>query len=243
MILSHTHNFIFIKTHKTAGSSVEVALEGICGPQDVVTPMKTDDGGETESRNYHGQSRMSTLYAKNKFVRKFISRTSNLVAPYFWEHMPAHRVRDLMGSSEFDQYFSFCFERNPWEKVVSYYQWKTIGQGRKLDSFRNWIQHKPHRLPKDGKLWSDGGQQIVSCVLDHRNVEEKLQEVLKEIGAPSIGSLPREKTRSGRSRGDYRDWYDQDTKDAVAQHFAFEIETMGYRFEDPEPDRPIVRRS
>ena len=38
-----------------------------------------------------------------------------------------------MGSSEFDQYFSFCFERNPWEKVVSYYQWKTIGQGRKLD--------------------------------------------------------------------------------------------------------------
>ena len=88
MILSHTHNFIFIKTHKTAGSSVEVALEGICGPQDVVTPMKTDDGGETESRNYHGPSRMSTLYAKNKFVRKFISRTSNLVSPYFWEHMP-----------------------------------------------------------------------------------------------------------------------------------------------------------
>ena len=79
-------------------------------------------------------------------------------------------------------------------------------------------------------------------MLDHRNVEEKLQEVLQEIGAPPIGSLPREKTRSGLSRGDYRDWYDQDTKDAVAKHFAFEIESMGYRFEDPEPDRPIVRR-
>ena len=80
-------------------------------------------------------------------------------------------------------------------------------------------------------------------MLDHRNIEEKLQGVLQEIGAPSIGSLPREKTKSGRSRGDYRDWYDQNTRDAIAKHFAFEIETMGYRFEDPEPDRPIVRRS
>ena len=243
MILCHTHNFIFIKTHKTAGSSVELALEGVCGSQDVVTPMKTDDGGETESRNYHGSSQMSTLYAKNKFIRKFISRTSRLIAPYYWEHMPAPRVRELIGSSEFDRYFSFCFERNPWEKVVSYYQWKTIGQGRKLDSFRNWIQKKPHRLPTDGKLWADDGKQIVSCVLDHRNVEEKLQSVMQEIGAPPVGTLPKEKTKSGRSRGDYRDWYDQDTRDAVANHFAFEIETMGYRFDDPAPDRPIVRRS
>ena len=51
-----------------------------------------------------------------------------------------------------------------------------------------------------------------------------------------------ERKPSRGDRGDYRDWYDQDTRDTIAKHFAFEIETMGYRFEDPEPDRPIVRK-
>ena len=99
MILCHTHNLIFIKTHKTAGSSVEVALESICGPQDVVTPMKTDDGGETKSRNYHGPSRMSTLYARDKFVRKLISRTSRLVAPGSGRIRPTIQPPGSLGSS------------------------------------------------------------------------------------------------------------------------------------------------
>ena len=36
MIISHKHQFIFIKTVKTAGTSIEVLLDSICGPDDVV---------------------------------------------------------------------------------------------------------------------------------------------------------------------------------------------------------------
>ena len=37
MIISHKHKFIFVKTRKTAGTSVQEALERICGPDDIVT--------------------------------------------------------------------------------------------------------------------------------------------------------------------------------------------------------------
>ena len=32
MIVSHEHKFIFLKTKKTAGTSIELALSELCGP-------------------------------------------------------------------------------------------------------------------------------------------------------------------------------------------------------------------
>ena len=37
MIVSHAHKFIYIKTYKTGSTSVEAALSGVCGPDDVIT--------------------------------------------------------------------------------------------------------------------------------------------------------------------------------------------------------------
>ncbi|MEM7193183.1 MAG: hypothetical protein AAF405_10065, partial [Pseudomonadota bacterium] len=43
MIISHKHKFIFLKTKKTAGTSVELALSQICGESDVITPLAAAD--------------------------------------------------------------------------------------------------------------------------------------------------------------------------------------------------------
>ncbi len=43
MIVSHKHKFIFIKTRKTAGTSVEIALSKICGKNDILTPISPKD--------------------------------------------------------------------------------------------------------------------------------------------------------------------------------------------------------
>src|SRR4030095_6484076 len=53
MILSHKHRFIFIKTAKTAGTSIEVFLSKHCGPDDVVTPVAPAVEGH-QPRNYQG---------------------------------------------------------------------------------------------------------------------------------------------------------------------------------------------
>ena len=44
MIVSHKNRFIFLKTRKTAGTSIEISLRPYCGPDDIITRITEDDG-------------------------------------------------------------------------------------------------------------------------------------------------------------------------------------------------------
>jgi hypothetical protein len=35
----------------------------------------------------------------------------------FFDHCPASRIREWMGETSWDGFYSFCVERDPWEKV------------------------------------------------------------------------------------------------------------------------------
>ena len=39
MILSHKNKFIFLKTKKTASTSIELLLSKVCGKNDIITPV------------------------------------------------------------------------------------------------------------------------------------------------------------------------------------------------------------
>ena len=43
MIVSHRYRFIFLKTNKTAGASIEIALSRFCDSEDIITPLLPDD--------------------------------------------------------------------------------------------------------------------------------------------------------------------------------------------------------
>ena len=54
MIVSHKHKFIFFKTRKTAGSSIQVALANHCGPDDIITGqyrLGVDDNSHSAGLN------------------------------------------------------------------------------------------------------------------------------------------------------------------------------------------------
>ncbi|NEQ36330.1 MAG: hypothetical protein F6K40_08560 [Okeania sp. SIO3I5] len=43
MIISHKYKFIFLKTIRTAGTSVEIYLSRFCGDNEVITPISWED--------------------------------------------------------------------------------------------------------------------------------------------------------------------------------------------------------
>lgn len=230
MIVSRRHQFIFLKTHKTAGSSMEMALGPLCGPDDIVTPMESNRDTDIP-RNFHENTLLGRAYAQSKWVRKCIHRHSPLLGKWYYEHMPATRVRELVGEETWNSCHKFCYERNPWAKVVSYYNWKKNGQRRAMPSFREYVLEKTHRLPMDARLYFDGDQCLMDEVLDFDTFHESFPALCQRIGIPFKGSIPREKTGVRQEKsGGYQDYYDDETREKVATLFAREIKRMGYSF-------------
>lgn len=230
MIVSHKYQFIFIKTHKTAGSSLEMALGPLCGPDDIVTHMETNlDSGVP--RNYGPTSALGAYYNKYKVVRKLVGRHSRWLGAYYYEHMPAWRVRELVGEDVWRSYFKFCVERNPWDKVVSYYLWKSYGQGKKMPSFSDYVTHKTHRLPANAKLYFDGDKLLVDNVYEFSRLGEMLADLRGRLGIDIHEPLPREKTGIKVDRKPFAEYYNQKTRAIIARVFSKEIELMGYQFD------------
>ena len=134
MILSHLHKFIFIKGVKVAGTSVEVSLSQVCGPEDIVTPITPADekyrlGTPGEPRNYasHLYPRPFRPKVERSFVR-FVRAASDWQlgsVPFprsrFFNHMDLRTV--LKHVPEAAGYTVLCVERSPYAKAMSLANW------------------------------------------------------------------------------------------------------------------------
>src|SRR5215471_4733089 len=109
MILSYKYKFIFIKTAKTAGTSIEYFLSKHCGPQDIVTPIVPPLQGH-QPRNYEGF--INPIPEILQRPGKLFSALRHTMASCtkFYNHMPAREVKNRVPANVCSNYFKFCVE-------------------------------------------------------------------------------------------------------------------------------------
>jgi hypothetical protein len=230
MIISHKHKFIFIKTKKTAGTSVEIALSKFCGESDVITPISPKDEAIRAQFGYRGpQNHLIPFWKYSvrdwaKFLRKRKRR-------FLYPHSGARDVQQVVGDEVWNSYFRFCFERNPWDKVISLYFWRHKSEPRPPIS--EFIQSGKANLvggPGGFDLYSINGEIVVDRVCLYENLEQEIEYLAQRLNLPEIPQLPRAKAEFRKDKRHYQAILSEEDRIKISRVFAREIAYFGYMF-------------
>jgi len=206
MLVSDSRKFIFIHIPRTAGISVTQAL----------TPFA--DGADLD-------------FSQMPWEKEY-------------PHYTAEEIARIVGEERFRGYFKFAFVRNPWERMVSryFYLRKFNDRGDQPINMRNyyapgslsfseWLtgtsQNAVHPLDmRRQRDWLIRGEAWAADLIGRfENLAQAIDTVNTMLNLDIV--LPHE-NRSDHTG--YREYYDDSTRDFVAQRFAADIETWGYAF-------------
>ena len=229
MILSHKYKFIFIKTAKTAGTSIEVFLSKYCAPTDILTPIEPPVEGH-QPRNYLGF--INPIPEILERPAKFFSvlRHSITSREKFYRHMPAFEVQKRIPYDVWNSYFKFCVERNPWDKVLSHYHMHAAREGGSL-SLDQYLARS--RFPFNSFRYTNraGTRIIVDRILHYENLIRELGEVFSQLNIPFEGTLGvQAKSEFRTDRRPYQQMFNDEQRQIVEKAFAKEIELNRYCF-------------
>lgn len=207
MIASHAHRFVFVKTRKTAGTSLEIALSRHCGPTDIVTRISTED---EELRAAAGG----------------VGPQNDDTDPSSYAHMGARRVIEVLGRETWDAYFTFAVERNPFDVVAS--SWRYSARKPSFTKTFAEFVRTPRRLDRlalNERLYRMGGQVVVDQVYRYEELPAAVADISSRLGLDL--DLPHAKQGSGPH---YRELYGPGDAEIVAARFERTIREFGYEF-------------
>ncbi|MEM6384343.1 MAG: sulfotransferase family 2 domain-containing protein [Pseudomonadota bacterium] len=231
MILSHAHKFIYIKTIKTASSSIEAALSTVCGPDDVITPTRDDLLALRDARGPQNYRIDHPAKPKIPLYRKLLRRPERHYHPTvgFYEHMPAWRVKTYVGDAVWNSYFKFSFERNPWDRQVSFYYFRSKNRGRE-ETFAQFVADAKRSSVDNWGLYTLDDTPALDFIGRYETLEDDFEKVKQACGLPESLSLPVHNT-SQRTSG-YVEYYDDPQLiETIATRYAKEIAHFSYGFE------------
>lgn len=230
MIVSHKYKFIFLKTAKTGGSSIEEGIRIDCGRDDIMTGNRSPivvDGEKFRTLNVkRGLSKLG-IHVPGGIARHFPQIAG------FYPHMPGYQVRALVGREIWDSYFKFTIERNPWDRQVSLFFYRHQRRKPKLE-FEEHLSSRIYPLLHSARIdnwrtYTIDGEIAVDRILRFERIEEEFASVCRHLGIEGA-SLPHSNAGPPRDRLNYRDYYTPKSRDIVAKWYRNEIEALGYEF-------------
>jgi hypothetical protein len=235
MIVSHRHQFIFIKNRKTAGTSVELALCHFCGPDDIITLTTSGRRGQApsdEPANPGPRHHMMPLrlYTARDWVKLL---TQGKRKKRYFNHASAAHIRAHLGEDIWNRYYKFCIERDPFDKAVSLYHWHywrlKRDAGEDINEFL--LSVKEERL-SNWHLYTLDNRLAVDFVGKYESLADDLAAVRDHLGLPGELHLPNAKGGLRDRRQHYSELLDHRARQRIERVCANELAAFNYHWQD-----------
>ena len=211
MIVSHEHQFIFLKPLKVAGTSFEIALSKYLSSDDIVTVNAVGDETLRKRLGYQGPCNFNypilgkVFSADQRGMPQLFGRE---LPTKYWDHMPASQAKSRLPAWVWRNYRKISLIRNPWDRAVSVFFWKnnrpevgktadmanfsryfTKGQNPILSSpsairpeaARNWIRGIIARLDANYPFYMIDGKDVIDTYIRYEHLEQDIRALEAEI--------------------------------------------------------------
>ena len=213
MLISHRYKFIYLKARKVAGTSVESYLERYC-----VDPKIEPTYVMTHHTNY-----------KSDKYGIIASRMHGKKNNTWFNHKTVPEIKSDLPKDIWDNYIKICNVRSPYDMMVSWYHYQTKSKGVNKRAFKQFVSNKftTPLLIRNKKIWSDEGKYNFEYIR-FENIEEDLNLLMEKLNLPKYDvEVPFFKKSI---RGNWREYYDNESKNIVYNMFKDEIEFFNYKF-------------
>lgn len=222
VLVCHPHRFVFLKTRKTAGTSVEMVLEPLCRAPGHEVTEKT-----------------RAAFTPNGIVGARAVPVSSL---HWWEfrqhrwrhHMGASDVRRRIGRRRFDSYRKISCVRDPFDRAVSTFHWINRTAPPPVDFAEVRARFRAFVLaddwPTDEDVTFADGVCVVDFAVRFEHMRADLVRLAEEMELPlDPNSVPHTKDL-GRARGGrpVAEYFDVDTIEVVRRRMAWVFDRHGY---------------
>ncbi|MCI5075287.1 sulfotransferase family 2 domain-containing protein [Oricola sp.] len=211
MILSLTHRFLFIHVPKTAGTSVRVLLSPYS-----IRPDKSQ-------------------------YRRFLSHLPVREDPTkadLRQHATAGFARVKLGDELFSDLYKFTFVRNPFDRMVSAYEFTRSHTGHHRHdatarmSFSEFLAARRTRLSGRRKdqcdfIFDRSGNLLMDDVYRFESLSDEIATLCQKLGVEKPETLPHRKRIDRRA---YREYYTAKDREIASRMFARDLERFDYSF-------------
>ena len=206
MLISESKSFLFVHVQKTAGTSLA----------EILKPHALNPAN----------GRMNKLASDLGLVRDWRKF-------HFRKHANLRKAQSVIPAPVYDGLFKFAFVRNPWERLVSWYQYvqrtplhEDCRPGETFADFAARFLEKPRRA----QWWMIedlNGVMGLDYVGRFENLNDDIAYLCQRIGIKAQ-TLPH---RNKMADKDSRTFYDDRLALAVKNNWTREIDAFGYTFE------------
>ncbi len=223
MIVSYSRNFIFIKTKKTAGSTVEAVLAASCSKDDIVT---------FPSVKYVGLGTDLTFTAPDDEERpgeRIRKEREKRRDGGFYSHMPADEAYPKIDPAFWSSATKLTVERHPYEKAVSQAYFRISTKNRFQKEFPAFLDDVVRRGEYAGfPRWSIDGKVVIDEFIRQENLKADLDRVGALLGISIPALLPQFKSKSRIDHRPASEILNDAQKLIVYEHCREEFDILGY---------------
>jgi hypothetical protein len=236
MIASYKYGFIFLKTKKTASTSLELALSPLCGPDDIVSPfgarweLERQAMGGGPPRNFSKDPELEERFraaietGHSTAIREVAlenRRTGGCTG-----HMNANEVKRWVEPEFWERAVKISSERHPYEKAVSFAHFGFRGDSD--EEFREHLEKVVRTGAYRGwRTYAIDGESVVDEWVMQGSIASDVDRIAKRLGLPTPLEIPR--ARSGeRDRTPAHEVLTDEQKRVVQKRCAREFDLFGW---------------